>query len=95
MSKTEKTIDGFLLAIGSGYSLANIKEILGIIILFIQLVWIISKIASKIINKSNKTVGSTDLKEDITMLGTVVDKVIELVKPNKEVTNDEHSNKQE
>lgn len=95
MSKTEKFIDGFLLTVGSGYSLTNIKEILGIIILFIQLIWILSKIAAKIINKSNNSKGSDEVNEDVKILTTIVDKIVDFIKPDKEVTNDEHSTKQE
>ena len=46
--KFEHIIDTCLLTVGSAYSLANIEQVLGVIILFIQLLWIIAKLWLKI-----------------------------------------------
>lgn len=49
--KFERIIDTCLLTIGSAYSLANVEQILGIVILVIQLLWIIAKLWLKIYTK--------------------------------------------
>ena len=56
MLKSTAPIDYLLLAVGSVYSFANIEEVLGIIILAIQLTWIVSKLVFKIVEaiKNNK-----------------------------------------
>ena len=47
----ENVFDGCLLTISTTYSLANIEQILGIIILIIQILWISSRLTIKIIEK--------------------------------------------
>ena len=62
MTNTERIVDSCLLAVGSFYSLANIREILGIVILIVQLIWITFKLIAKIGNsiKENKPIEFDD-----------------------------------
>ena len=48
MKETVKFVDTFLLTTGIFYSLANIEQILGIIILIVQIMWFAVKIFYKI-----------------------------------------------
>lgn len=67
MEKHKETIEATMLTIGTTYSLSNIEDILGVIILLIQLIWIISKIIY-LIYKSKKTkhkITSTEVKQQV------------------------------
>ena len=92
--QTENAIDTTLLSIGSVYSLTNIREILGIIILCIQIIWFTLKIFFKIY-RSIKNKHPLDLmNEDINEL-TKMHNIINENFDNDEVINDEeqHSKK--
>lgn len=69
-------IDTVLIAIGTIYSIANIKEVLGIIILLIQFIWIIVKLIDKIYRtvKSKKSLDEVD--KDIENLTDFLEKMI-------------------
>lgn len=49
--KPNDVVDTALLSIGSIYSLANLEQILGIIILVIQIAWLTYKLCAKIYSK--------------------------------------------
>ena len=88
MGKTENIIDVCMLTIGSTYSLANIEETLGIIILIIQLVWILTKIIARIIKAIREHDPFNVIEEDI-------DEEVYKLKPmytdsNKQEDNDEN-----
>ena len=88
MGKTETIIDVCMLTIGTTYSLANIYETLGIIILTIQLTWIIIKIAARIIKAIREHDPFSAVEEDI-------DEEVYKLKPmytdsNKQEDNDEN-----
>lgn len=62
--KNEQITDSFLLSIGSIYSIVNIEDILGIVILIVQIIWFSLKIYLKI--KSMISDGEiTDDEEEI------------------------------
>ena len=63
--KHNDIIDYTMILTGSIYSLANIEHILGIVILSIQLIWIISKLVYKVIEKIKKREPLEDLDEDV------------------------------
>ena len=75
MKNTEPIVDGVLLSVGSAFSLANLDDILGIIILVIQAVWICVKMVVKIINTIKSGGSLTDIDEDV---GILVDKIEEI-----------------
>lgn len=74
----EKTtiIDTVLITIGTMYSIANIKEFLGITILLIQFIWIIAKLVDKIYRtvKAKKSLDEVD--KDIENLTDFLEKMI-------------------
>ena len=75
--KFERIIDTCLLTVGSAYSLANVEQILGIIILVIQLLWIIAKLWLKIYTKiKNKNCIETipeDFKDAVDEISDLTD----------------------
>ena len=75
MGKTT-IIDTVLITIGTMYSIANIKEFLGIIILLIQFIWIIAKLIDKIYRtvKAKKSLDEVD--KDIENLTDFLEKMI-------------------
>ena len=48
MKDSARTVDFLLMATGFTYSLANIEQVLGIIILIIQIIWFLLKIFVKV-----------------------------------------------
>lgn len=69
--KLSTIIDTCLLSLGTVYSLANIEQILGILILVVQLIWLISKLCIKIYNsvKNKKAINITQKEvEDVEQL---------------------------
>ena len=89
--KVTNTVDCCLIAIGSFYSLANVEQMLGIIILAIQLIWIITKLTVKIVNtiKNKEPIDNinNDVKEAIDILDNFKDSISKEV--NKDVEFDE------
>lgn len=75
--KIHDTVDVCLLSIGSIYSLANIEQILGIIILFIQIAWLCVKIGCKIYNKITHKSSEEVTKEEIKNIDILVDKLVD------------------
>lgn len=75
MGKTT-IIDTVLITIGTMYSIANIKEFLGITILVIQFIWIIAKFIDKIYRtvKAKKSLDEVD--KDIENLTDFLEKMI-------------------
>lgn len=75
MGKTT-IIDTVLITIGTMYSIANIKEFLGITILLIQFIWIIAKLVDKIYRtvKAKKSLDEVD--KDIENLTDFLEKMI-------------------
>lgn len=75
MGKTT-IIDTVLITIGTMYSIANIKEFLGITILLIQFIWIIAKLIDKIYHtvKAKKSLDEVD--KDIENLTDFLEKMI-------------------
>lgn len=75
MGKTN-LIDTVLIAIGTMYSITNIKEVLGIIILLIQFIWIIVKLIDKIYRtiKTKKSLDEVD--KDIENLTDFLEKMM-------------------
>ena len=69
-------IDTVLITIGTMYSIANIKEFLGITILLIQFIWIIAKLVDKIYRtvKAKKSLDEVD--KDIENLTDFLEKMI-------------------
>ena len=69
-------IDTVLISIATMYSLANIKEFLGITILIIQFIWIIAKIIDKLYRtvKARKSLDEVD--KDIENLTDFLEKMI-------------------
>lgn len=75
MGKTT-IIDTVLITIGTMYSIANIKEFLGITILLIQFIWIIAKLIDKIYRtvKAKKSLDEVD--KDVENLTDFLEKMI-------------------
>lgn len=91
--QTENTIDTALISIGSVYSLTNIREILGIIILCIQIIWFTLKIFFKIY-RSIKNKHPLDLTNDDINELTKTHHLVNENFDNEEVRNvEEHSEK--
>lgn len=65
MKNNTNTFDACLLSIGTVYSLANIEQILGVIILIIQLVWILAKLGVKIFNAIKEKTPEKQIEETI------------------------------
>lgn len=90
MGKTKNVIDWVLLTVGSTWSLANIEQALGIIILSIQLLWILIKgivmITDKI--KANQPLDELDdeINDIVSGLSNIKD-VIEDLKEDESNTN--------
>ena len=57
MSKINDIIDYGLIAAGTIYSIDNIEQILGLIVLLVQLIWLLIKLGFKVYNaiKNQKT----------------------------------------
>lgn len=72
-------IDTCLLTVGGIYSLANLEEVLGIVILVIQLSWIVTKLVLKILKtRQGKTdVANNDNQVDVEHIDKEVDAFVE------------------
>lgn len=88
MGNTEKVVDTCLLSVGSAYSLANIEQTLGIIILALQLGWLLTKLVLKIItivkNKGNILEAEDEFEDVIEKLEDIATSK----NPNKETAED-------
>lgn len=93
MTNTERIIDSCLLAVGSFYSLTNIREVLGIVILIVQLLWLLFKLIAKIGNslKENKPLefDDKDVEEFTEYINNLTNEMF------KEVDDNESNYKQE
>lgn len=93
MTNTERIIDSCLLAVGSFYSLTNIREVLGIVILIVQLLWLLFKLIAKIVNslKENKSLefDDKDVEEFTKHIDNLTNEMF------KEVNDNESNSKQE
>ena len=79
MSNTNDVVDGFLLAIGSAYSLANLEQTLGVVILIIQLIWLITKLAFKIYISIKTKELSTIINDDVFEVVDIIDDIVDTV----------------
>lgn len=84
MNNTNNTIDNFLLAIGSAYFLADVKNVLGIIILIIQLLNILVRLGMRVIKGIQLKEPVLDIMEDV---ASVFDDIEEQVTTIKEDSN--------
>ena len=88
MGTTFDKIDTCLLTVGSIYSLANLEEVLGIIILVIQLSWIITKFVLKILKTKNQ-------KTEVEYIDQEVDTFVDNLKEIKEIMTNGDDEKDE
>lgn len=82
----QRTVDTLLLTMGTAYSLANIEQVLGIIILVLQIGWILTKLTLKVIHKVRN-------KEPLNDIGKTFTEAIEDVTTIKEKFNDKGNKK--
>lgn len=87
-NKTE-LVDVSMLTIGTWYGLENIEQILGIIILVIQLAWLLIKLGCaiyrKIKNKEDLSTLDGNVSEAIGIVGEIIDRIDDM----QEEKNDE------
>lgn len=81
MGETGKVVDICLLTVGTTTGFANIENILGIIILAIQLVWLVTKLIVKIINTVKNKKSLETLDDDV---GSVINH-LEIFKDNQKL----------
>lgn len=86
--KFDKFIDIGLLSIGTTYSIANIEQVLGVIILFVQLIWLLTKIIIKVYNNIKNKKTNIITKEECDSVDVVIDNII-----NKLEDKNEHTEK--
>lgn len=79
MDKTTPIIDGFLLTVGSVYSLANIRETLGIVILVIQLLWLLAKLVIRIVEAIKNKETFDEFDDDIENIIDTFDEVKDII----------------
>ena len=77
MSNTNEVVDGFLLAVGSAYSLSNLEQTLGVVILIIQLIWLTFKLAYKIYISIKNKKFPVDIKDDVLDIADVVVDIVD------------------
>ena len=79
MNKSVDFIDYTLIVLGTSISIANLQELLGVILLVIQIIWLliklIVKIATTIKNKGNLNDLDDDVSELANTIGNVVTKI--------------------
>lgn len=76
MSKFNTVVDTCLLTIGTTWSIANLEQMLGIIILFLNILWLSIKLISIIVKAiKNKKLDSVTLEE----LSNISDTAKELI----------------
>ena len=79
MNKSVDFIDYTLIVLGTSISIANLQELLGVILLCIQIIWLliklIVKIATTIKNKGNLNDLDDDVNELANTIGNVVTKI--------------------
>lgn len=82
--KTTSIVDGCLLSLGTIYSFANIEQILGILILVVQLVWLSFKVGCKIYStiKNKKSLSSKD--KDVEEIKELYEDLKEKLKPEED-----------
>lgn len=68
----EKVFDGVLLAAGSMWSLANLEETLGVVLLIIQITWLLIKFIDKLIYTIRN-------KDDLSSMDEQVSQIISLI----------------
>ena len=79
MSKTTLAIDSCLLALGTTYSLANIRETIGVIILIVELAWIVTKLVIKIVDAIKNKKSIEDINEDVEDLVDKLEDVVDII----------------
>ena len=75
--KNTGVVDYAMIAAGTLYSLANIEQILGIVLLIIQLVWIITKFVYKIYTAIKKEENLDDYDDEYDELIGNIEDIIE------------------
>ena len=79
MNKSVDFIDYTLIVLGTSISIANLQELLGVILLVIQIIWLliklIVKIATTIKNKGNLNDLDDDVSELTNTIGNVITKI--------------------
>lgn len=88
MLRYEKIVDGCLLSVGTFTGLANIQQILGIIILVIQIAWIVVKLAVKIIDNIKSGESLDKIDGDV---GSVIDQIGEFKDALKSLEDEEEN----
>lgn len=91
MFDTEKIIDTCLLTVGTASGLSNIENILGIIILIVQILWLSVKITFKIINAIKGKKDLTTLDDDVSSVVSQIEELKDNLNLKDEtVNNDKH-----
>lgn len=76
--KIHNAIDVMLLTLGTTYSLANIREVLGITILVLQIIWLLAKVFLKVYdnikNKKTNVIPHEEIKDVDKFLNDINDK---------------------
>lgn len=91
MLKSTAPIDYLLLVVGSAYSLANIEEVLGIIILVIQLSWIVAKLVFKIIEAIKQKKIPHDIGDDVKDTIDAIEDIRDVLNPEDGDSENEYN----
>lgn len=90
MNKTVDCIDYTLIVLGTSISIANLQELLGVILLFIQIIWLLIKLIVKIVTTIKNKGNLNDLDDDVSELTNTIGNVITKIN-NKDSKGDKEN----
>ena len=90
MNKTVDCIDYTLIVLGTSISIANLQELLGVILLFIQIIWLLVKLIVKIVTTIKNKGNLNDLDDDVSELTNTIGNVITKIN-NKDSKGDKEN----
>ena len=90
MNKSVDFIDYTLIVLGTSISIANLQELLGVILLVIQIIWLLIKLIVKIITTIKNKGNLNDLDDDVSELTNTIGNVITKIN-NKDSKGDKEN----
>ena len=90
MNKINDCIDYTLIVLGTSISIANLQELLGVILLFIQIIWLLIKLIVKIVTTIKNKGNLNDLDDDVSELTNTIGNVITKIN-NKDSKGDKEN----
>ena len=76
MNKNIDIIDYTLIVLGTSISIANLQQLLGVILLSIQIIWLLIKLIVKIHTTIKNKGNLNDLDDDVKELSNTIENVI-------------------